>query len=81
MAIDLDFADNKFVHLYYTYAEEQAHLNKVSSFVYDGKLKDETILADAIPGARLHDGSRIDFGQDGRGLPRLGHDKMMRIRV
>ncbi len=66
IAIDPDFASNKFVYVYYTYAGNESHLNRVSRFVYDGTLKDETILIDAIPGAKYHDGGRIEFGPDGK---------------
>jgi len=66
IAADPDFSTNKFVYVYYTYAGNESHLNKVSRFVYDGKLINETTLIDDIPGAKYHDGGRIAFGPDGK---------------
>jgi len=64
IAIDPDFGKNNYVYVYYTYAGNETHLNRVSRFTYDEKLKDEKILVDAIPGAKNHDGGRIEFGND-----------------
>ncbi len=62
IAIDPNFEENKYVYVYYTYAGNESHLNRVSRLTYDEILKDETILIDAIPGAMYHDGGRIEFG-------------------
>lgn len=66
IAIDPEFEQNQHVYLYYTYEGGERTLNRVSRFVYDGTLKDQTILVDAIPGARFHDGGRVEFGPDGK---------------
>jgi glucose/arabinose dehydrogenase len=61
------FASNNFIYLYYTFAGSgNATLNRVVRYVYEsGKLSDEKIIVDAIPGASNHDGGRIKFGPDG----------------
>jgi glucose/arabinose dehydrogenase len=64
IAIDPNFEQNKFVYLYYTYQRREKTLNRVSRFVYDQVLRDETVLVDEIPGASYHDGGRIEFGPD-----------------
>jgi len=64
IAIDPEFEKNKYVYVYYTYGGKESHLNRVSRFYYDDVLKDETILIDAIPGAKYHDGGRLEFGPD-----------------
>lgn len=61
-----DFTQNKFVYVYYTYSGFGGNtLNRVSRFTYeDGKMTDEEIILDEIPGAENHDGGRIKFGPD-----------------
>ena len=66
IAVHPDFEDNKYVYLYYTYDGDEATLNRVSRFTYDGSLADEEIIIDAIPGAWNHNGGRIAFGPDGK---------------
>jgi len=66
IAVDPEFARNKNVYLYYTYKGGEKTLNRVSRFVYEDTLKDEKILVDAIPGARFHDGGRLEFGPDSK---------------
>ena len=94
IAVDPDFEQNRFVYVYYTY-ESVSALNRVSRFVYEEQLKDETILIDAIPGASYHDGGRLEFGPDNllyittgdAGQPRLAQDlsspagKILRINT
>ncbi|KKR87045.1 MAG: Quinoprotein glucose dehydrogenase [Candidatus Curtissbacteria bacterium GW2011_GWA1_41_11] len=67
IALHPEFEKNNFVYLYYTYAGDQDNtLNRVSRFTFDKKsLKDETIIVNAIPGNRFHNGGRIKFGSDG----------------
>lgn len=62
IAVDLEFAENRFVYLYYTHENG----NRVSRFVLKEGLEDERILLDNIPGAPFHDGGRIKFGPDGK---------------
>ena len=62
IAVDPNFAKNKFVYLYYTHENG----NRVSRFVLNEKLENEHILLDNIPNARFHDGGRIKLGPDGK---------------
>ncbi|GAB5452572.1 MAG: hypothetical protein Hals2KO_29000 [Halioglobus sp.] len=81
LAIDPDFADNGFVYAAYTYKLDdtdpafakpkmwthQRVLNKVSRWTFrDGKLQDETLILDGLPGSVEHCGLRIEFGADGK---------------
>jgi glucose/arabinose dehydrogenase len=69
LGIDLhpDFSENGFVYLYYTYRQAQSGtLNRVVRMAFEGgKLVNEQIILDAIPGASNHNGGRIKFGPDG----------------
>jgi glucose/arabinose dehydrogenase len=58
--------ESNFVYLYYTYSSEGDNtMNRVVRMKYtDGKLTDEKILLDKIPGASNHNGGRIKFGPD-----------------
>jgi len=62
IAVDPEFNNNKFIYVYYTYEDG----NRVSRFILNERLENETILLDNIPNARFHDGGRIKFGPDGR---------------
>lgn len=62
VAVDPQFYQNKYIYLYYTSNAG----NRVSRFVLDGKLENETILIDNIPSASIHNGGRIKFGPDGK---------------
>ena len=64
IAIHPDFQNNKYVYLYYTYSSTENNTsNRVVRFKFEnGKLIDETVLVDAIPGAVNHNGGRIKFG-------------------
>ena len=66
IAIHPDFANNKFVYLYYTYSSNgDDTLNRVSRYkLEDGKLINEQVIVEAIPGAINHNGGRIKFGPD-----------------
>ncbi len=61
-----DFSSNRYVYLYYTYSGNGNNtMNRVVRMSYnDGKLSDEKIIIDAIPGASNHNGGRIAFGPD-----------------
>jgi glucose/arabinose dehydrogenase len=69
MGIELhpEFEKNNFVYLYYSYAENGiGTLNRVVRMRYvNGKLDEEKVMVDNIPGAIFHDGGRIKFGPDG----------------
>lgn len=62
IAVDPEFGTNKFIYLYYT----GQNGNRVSRFVLNGKLENETILVDNIPSGQIHNGGRIKFGPDGK---------------
>jgi glucose/arabinose dehydrogenase len=68
MALDPDFASNRFVYLYYSYtAPGGATRNKVVRMRdANDRGVEETILLDGIPGASNHDGGRVKFGPDGK---------------
>jgi aldose sugar dehydrogenase len=61
LAVDPDFSDNNYIYVYYTASDG----NRVSRFVFNGTLKNETILLDKIPSNNIHNGGRIKFGPDG----------------
>lgn len=63
IALDPNYDNNRYVYIYYT---NQTQNNQVSRYRYNGKsLVEESIIIDDIPGARTHNGGRIDFGPDG----------------
>lgn len=66
IALHPKFSENNLVYLYYTFSAEGDNTqNRVVSMKYvDGKLSDEKILLDKIPGASNHNGGRIKFGPD-----------------
>jgi glucose/arabinose dehydrogenase len=61
-----DFRDNKYVYLYYTYANTGDNtLNRVVRYKLENKqLRGEEVIVNAIPGAINHNGGRIKFGPD-----------------
>lgn len=67
VVIHPDFEKNRFVYLYYTYENQgNKSLNRVVRYIFgDGKLIEDRIIVDKIPGALFHDGGRIKFGPDG----------------
>ncbi len=62
VAVDPQFSQNKYIYLYYT----NAGGNRVSRFVLNDKLENETVILDKIPSATIHNGGRIKFGPDGK---------------
>lgn len=65
MAIGPEYEDNKHLFLYYTYRESNRILNRVSRFTLgENGPTDETIILNAIPGSRFHNGGRLKFGPD-----------------
>lgn len=66
IALDPDFAQNSFIYLYHTYESQDSILNRVVRYEFiDNTLRDATVVIDAIPGSRNHDGGQIAFGPDG----------------
>ncbi|RMG51946.1 MAG: PQQ-dependent sugar dehydrogenase, partial [Acidobacteria bacterium] len=67
LALDPQFAQNRFVYLAYTYRSPDGLANRVVRYrEASGHLIDPHIIIDHIPGARFHDGCRIRFGPDGK---------------
>ena len=66
IALHPDFANNKYVYLYYTYSGTKDNtLNRVVRYKFEnGRLTNQQIIVDAIPGAVNHNGGRIKFGPD-----------------
>lgn len=67
LAIDPDFASNGHVYACYSYGSPSGSvLNRIVRMSdRSGRASQETILVDAIPGARFHNGCRLGFGPDG----------------
>ncbi len=67
IAIHPKYPENPYVYVYYTYsASGDNSFNRVSKFTLsDNNLINEQIIVDKIPGATIHDGGRIKFGEDG----------------
>lgn len=66
LAVDPHFDANGYVYTMYTYSVGGNLANRISRWVLrEGRLEDESVLVDDIPGARIHDGGRIAFGPDG----------------
>lgn len=66
LALHPDFEENKFLYLYLTSLVDDKIINRVERYQYiDNKLSDRKVIIDEIPGARYHDGGRIEFGPDG----------------
>ncbi|MCK9150568.1 PQQ-dependent sugar dehydrogenase [Methanobacterium alcaliphilum] len=62
IAVDPEFDKNNYIYLYYT----AQNSNRISRFVLNQKLENETILLDDIPSSVVHDGGRLKFGPDGK---------------
>jgi glucose/arabinose dehydrogenase len=65
IALHPNFADNKFVYLYYTSAEGGTK-NRIARFRLEGNtMIEDKIIVDNIPAAIYHDGGQLAFGPDG----------------
>jgi len=62
IAVDPEFNLNKYIYLYYT----GPNGNRISRFILNEKLENETVLLDNIPSGNIHNGGRIKFGPDGK---------------
>ena len=62
IAVDPQFSQNNYIYLFYT----SNNGNRVSRFVLNDQLQNETVLIDGIPSGTIHNGGRIKFGPDGK---------------
>ena len=67
MALDPDFAQNRFVYLYYSARLAMGgRVNRVVRYREVGsRLGERAVLLDDIPAGQIHDGGRLRFGPDG----------------
>jgi glucose/arabinose dehydrogenase len=63
VAVDPNFTQNGYIYLFYTH---DGGVNRISRFVLNGTLSNETVLLDNIPGGPIHNGGRLKFGSDGK---------------
>ncbi|HXH24330.1 MAG TPA: PQQ-dependent sugar dehydrogenase [Vicinamibacterales bacterium] len=67
IALDPDFADTRWVYLYYTAATAAGPVNRLVRYrEVGGRLGERALLLDNVPGAVIHNGGRIRFGPDER---------------
>ena len=66
LALDPNFAQERFVYLYYTAALGSSAVNRIVRYrEVNGRLTERVLLLDNIPAAQIHDGGRLRFGPDG----------------
>jgi glucose/arabinose dehydrogenase len=66
LALDPEFAQNRFVYLYYTAVVGPGASNRVVRYRETAnRLTDRVTLLDDIPAGVIHDGGRLRFGPDG----------------
>jgi len=66
LALDPDFAQNRFVYIYYSAAIGNRAVNRIVRYrEVNSRLGERVTLLDNIPAANIHDGGRLRFGPDG----------------
>ena len=66
VAVDPNFGENNYIYLYHTYNDGDALLNKLVRYtLVDGRVSNEYVVMDRLPGAVFENGGRIQFGPDG----------------
>ena len=66
LALDPDFAQNRFVYLYYSAPVRSGAVNRIVRYrEVNSRLGERVVLLDNIPAAQNHDGGRLRFGPDG----------------
>ena len=68
LAVSPGYPDDSRVYLYMSVPKDGGIVNRIVSYKLDVRaleVREENVLLDDIPGARLHDGGRIRFGPDG----------------
>ncbi len=67
MTLHPNFAENQYIYLYMTTLRNDRLENRVVRYRYvDDELLEPTEVIAGIPGAKYHDGGRIEFGPDGK---------------
>lgn len=67
LAIDPNYAENKYIYISYAYGRGDNLSIKVVRYKDNGNsVSDELILIDKLPGAKNHAGCRLRFGPDGK---------------
>lgn len=66
LALDPQFAQNRFVYIYYSAAIPAGAVNRIVRYrEVNARLTERVVLLDNIPAANIHDGGRLRFGPDG----------------
>ena len=66
LALDPQFAETRFVYLYYSARVGSAAVNRIVRYrEVGGRLGERVVLLDNIPASQNHDGGRLKFGPDG----------------
>jgi aldose sugar dehydrogenase len=66
LALDPEFAQNRFVYLYYSASVGGGAVNRIVRYrEVSSRLGERVVLLDNIPAAQIHDGGRLRFGPDG----------------
>jgi len=66
LALDPDFAQNRFVYIYYSSPVRSGAVNRIVRYrEVNSRLGERVVLLDNIPAAQNHDGGRLRFGPDG----------------
>jgi glucose/arabinose dehydrogenase len=66
LALDPNFAQNRFVYVYYSAATGGGAVNRIERYrEVGGRLGERAVILDGIPAATIHDGGRLKFGPDG----------------
>jgi glucose/arabinose dehydrogenase len=66
LALDPEFAQNRFVYLYYSATVTGGAVNRIVRYrEVSSRLGERVVLLDNIPAAPIHDGGRLRFGPDG----------------
>lgn len=91
MALDPKFQQNHFLYLYLTSNTSGKLENRVERYTFNNdSISERKIIIEGIAGSIFHDGGRLAFGpdgyfylltnnRDGRGTPKEGDDKIIRI--
>lgn len=65
VALHPDFSTNQFIYIYFTTRTSEGLENRIERYrLRGGTLEGREIILSEIPGARNHDGGRIEFGPD-----------------